>query len=449
MSQKRPPLVIAPVLLVSTLTVGEIAIAQETDTNLEEINFNNNNNSLELISKVTGETEPKFHASPLMPAMSLGSDFSATVNPTLDNISIKNSFANYQFEAINWQETPQKISEFTLNPFPSSELAPNPFLVADNVPSGANLWSSARADGHAPLGVMGDHTHGKGEVMISYRYMLMDMDGNRDGTDSLSNAEVLQDFPVTPTNMTMEMHMLGIMYAPSDNLTLMTMIPYVFNNMDHVTRMGVEFTTESDGFGDIQLGGLYKIFDRNNQRVHLNLGMSFPTGSIDERGDTPAGDDVVLPYPMQIGSGTFDLRPGITYLGQSNDWSWGAQANGVLRLGENDEDYQLGNQFGLTAWGAYRWNEWVSTSIRLNGRTWGDIEGADSRLNPNLIPTADPDLRSGTNLFLGFGVNFYIPKGGLKGSRIAVEVELPLVRDLDGPQLETDLQLTAGLQFVL
>lgn len=34
-----------------------------------------------------------------------------------------------------------------------------------------------RADGHAPIGVMGDHLHKTGEVMLSYRFMHMDMGG--------------------------------------------------------------------------------------------------------------------------------------------------------------------------------------------------------------------------------------------------------------------------------
>lgn len=274
----------------------------------------------------------------------------------------------------------------------------------------------------------------------------MDMDGNRDGTDSLSTREVLEQFPVTPVDMSMEMHMLGAMYAPTDNLTLMAMAPYISKEMDHVTRMGVRFTTDSDGFGDIKTTALYKIFDQDRQRLHLHFGLSFPTGSIEERDDTPAGDDQILPYPMQIGSGTFDLLPGITYLGQSDQGSWGAQALTTLRLGENSNDYRLGNQLQLTGWIARNLTDWLSTSIRLKGMTWGNIDGADDRLNPMMIPTADPDRRGGTQLNLGLGVNLYAPRGNLKGSRLAMEFELPLYRSLDGPQLETDWQLTVGLQ---
>ena len=55
---------------------------------------------------------------------------------------------------------------------------------------------------------------------------------------------------VAPLKMDMDMHMLGAMYAPSDNLTLNIMVPYVKNSMDHVTRMGVEFETVGEGLGD-------------------------------------------------------------------------------------------------------------------------------------------------------------------------------------------------------
>lgn len=41
-----------------------------------------------------------------------------------------------------------------------------------------NLWHSARPDGHASIGVVGEHYRKKGEIMFSYRYMPMWMGGN-------------------------------------------------------------------------------------------------------------------------------------------------------------------------------------------------------------------------------------------------------------------------------
>ena len=47
-----------------------------------------------------------------------------------------------------------------------------------------------RADGHAPIGVMGEHRHKTGGVMLSYRFMHMDMEGYRSGTNGLSPEQV-------------------------------------------------------------------------------------------------------------------------------------------------------------------------------------------------------------------------------------------------------------------
>ena len=225
-------------------------------------------------------------------------------------------------------------------------------IMADTpVPPDAMRWNPARPDGHPPIGVMGDHTHNKGGFMFSYRYKYMDMNGNRIGTKKVSNQKVLEDFMVTPTDMTMQMHMFGLMYAPLDYVTLMGMLRYVKKSMKHLTRIGTRFKTESDGIGDIKFTGLVKVYDDHDQRFHVNLGLSFPTGSIDEKDATPMGPNQQLPYPMQLGSGTFDLLPGVTYLGQHDYLSWGSQVSGVIRLGENDRDFTLGNALDMTAWG--------------------------------------------------------------------------------------------------
>ena len=314
-------------------------------------------------------------------------------------------------------------------------------------------WSSGRPDGHAPIGVMGDHTHGAGEIMLSYRFMTMQMDGNLDGTDQLTPEQIVAPegygYMVTPIEMPMRMHMLGAMYAPSDRLTLMAMVPWVSMDMEHRTRPGGTFTTEASGLGDIQVGGMLELFNRDRNAAHVNFGVSVPTGSIDERDETPMsnGEEVRLPYPMQIGSGTVDLLSGLTYLGQSERLSWGAQGMSTVRLGENDNGYTFGNRVMATAWGAWRWAEPLSSSLRIEGQGWGDVEGADPVLNPMMVPTADPELRAGQRVELLLGTNFEVMQGQLKGQRLAVEFGLPVYQSLDGPQLETDWTLTAGWQY--
>lgn len=310
-------------------------------------------------------------------------------------------------------------------------------------------WSSGRPDGHAPIGVMGDHTHEKGEMMLSYRYMYMSMEGLRSGSTSLSSDDVLQVYPVTPEKMPMMMHMVGVMFAPSDRITLMGMVPFASVDMDHVTGMGGAFTTESSGLGDLTAQAMVTLYDRHRMKVHANAGVSLPTGSIDESDVTPAsgGQEVRLPYPMQVGSGTFDLMPGITWLWQNDSWSSGAQASGVIRLGENGNGYTLGNVGSATMWGARQFSPWLSGSIRLAGRTWDKIDGADPSLNSAMVPTADPRNAGGNRLDALLGINFEVRKGSLKGQRLAIEAGVPLYQSVNGIQLESDWMITAGWQY--
>ena len=111
------------------------------------------------------------------------------------------------------------------------------------LPSDTGYWfPEANYDGplgHAPIGVMADHTHMKGHWMLSARYMYMAMDDLADGTSKLSSSQVTSPtggygYLVAPTRMTTQMLMLGAMYAPIEKLTLMLMLPYVWKDMQHV-----------------------------------------------------------------------------------------------------------------------------------------------------------------------------------------------------------------------
>jgi hypothetical protein len=316
-------------------------------------------------------------------------------------------------------------------------------------PATAQEWSSGRPDGHAPIGVMGDHVHSAGEVMLSYRFMRMEMDGNRVGTDAVTPDAVLDDYMVTPLTMPMNMHMVGVMFAPVDRVTFMAMIPYISVEMDHRTRMGGEFTTASSGLGDVGLSALVSVFNADRKTLHLNLGFRAPTGTIEAMDVTPASApaETQLPYPMQLGSGTWDIQAGATVLGQGDRASWGAQLKGTFRLGENDRGYRLGHRGLGTAWAAWRFNDWVSVSGRGELTAWGDVDGADAALNPMMVPTADPALRGGRRADFGLGLNFEVAEGALHGQRLAVELVVPAWQDLNGPQLETDWSLVVGWQY--
>ena len=324
-----------------------------------------------------------------------------------------------------------------------------------------NFYQAERPDSHAPIGVMQDHTHNKGEFMFTYRFMHMFMDQNRDGTDNVSASKVLEDFVVTPTKMTTQMHMFSSMYGLNDTVTLMAMFPYIMKDMDHVNRAGVKFRTHSSGIGDIKLASLWRLYAFETpsigaHRFHLNTGVSLPSGDIKPRDHTPLGKNSLLPYPMRLGSGTVDMLPGLTYTGVKNDVSWGFQAMGVVRLGYNSQGYKDGNRYDLNSWGAYRWADWISTSARFNWKQWFNIKRKDGQLpttigpqNLPLISTAETDLRGGKRLDLMGGVNILFPEFMGLENHLNVEAGAPIYQDLDGPQLKQSYSFWAGWQIVM
>ena len=74
------------------------------------------------------------------------------------------------------------------------------------------------------------------------------------------------------------------------------------------------------------------------------------------------------------------------------------------------------------------------------------IHGADPDLNPNMVPTADPDLLGETHIEFLPILDFYAPRGLLKGQRLSIHTRFPLYERHDMP-LETDLQVIIGWQM--
>ena len=320
-----------------------------------------------------------------------------------------------------------------------------------------NEWKSNRPDGHAPISVMGDHYHHKGEVMFSYRFMYMNMEGLQKGRDAISNTEAHNEsYMVTPLSMPMKMHMLGAMYAPSEKVTLMAMVNYIENDMDlqmrnMMTGMIMPFSTSSSGLGDVKLGMLYKFINENRGSLHANVGFSIPTGTLNAKDATAMSrpNKIQLPYPMQIGSGTYDADLGLTYLGQAETVSWGSQLKGIYRFGANEYNYSLGNRYSLNSWFAFKTHKWLSFSARLEGLIVSSINGKNSNLNPMMVTTADTMNSGGKYINGGLGFNVYAFKGSLKNLRFGFEFSTPLYQNLNGIQLKNKETITAGLQYSL
>jgi hypothetical protein len=256
------------------------------------------------------------------------------------------------------------------------------------------------------------------------------------GTKTVSSDQVLQSYPVVHTHMTMQMQMVNLMYAPSDYVTVMAMAPFERMTMDHLRRDGSTYSTESSGLGDVGAMAMINILGNPltlGQRLVFNFGFTAPTGSINEK-----ASGAQLEYFMQLGAGTWAVEPGLTYLGESANWSWGAQALGTVRMGMNDHDYRLGDAYRLGAWAQYKVVDWFAPVARFDWHQWFNIHGADPGMDPTRNPAFDANKQAGERLDFLAGLSFYVPKGFFKGNRLSIEGGIPVYQNISGPNMGVD-----------
>jgi len=310
------------------------------------------------------------------------------------------------------------------------------------------------ANSYAPVGVMGDHLHPKGGLMVSLRYMNMNMEGNREGSDKISDDAIYEKYMVAPQEMTMQMFMLGVMYAPSEKLTLILMQNYISKDMDLTMQMTMDngmpmrtdFSTASSGMGDLKAGFLYGLISHEKFSLHSNFTLNIPVGDIENRDTTPMMVDAKLPYAMQLGSGTFDVTLGGTLKGNINDFTWGVQPLATIRTGENSEDYRFGNLYELNSWLGYGFSKTISTSLRISGSTEDEIHNADPELNPMMVTTADTNNYGGEIVRGALGVNVLLLKNKLV---LSAEVVSPLYQNYNGIFMNEKTTMNAAIKYTI
>lgn len=316
-----------------------------------------------------------------------------------------------------------------------------------------NSWDGNRPDSKAPIGVMADHYHHKGGLMFSYRFMNMNMGGNLRGTDKTSNNAIYQYYMMAPKNMNMQMHMIGAMYGIHDKITLAVMANYLRNEMNARMMGGENHFHESNGFGDIKFNAIAGLWKAKKQSFHINAGLSIPTGGIAESADFPMehmGMEMSkYPYRMQLGSGTWDVLLGATYLVQRKRFSFGAQISSVIRTTENSSDYRFGDVYQLTSWGAFKATNWLSFSLRAEGSVEEEMKGSDADLERMLTPSNDAKNFGGEIVKTFGGFNIMIPSGTFSGLNFGFEYGFPVYQNVNGIQMNHDETLTLGIKYSL
>ena len=150
---------------------------------------------------------------------------------------------------------------------------------------------------------------------------------------------------------------------------------------------------------------------------------------------------------MQLGSGTYDPILKIGYNIKRDTLSLGWDISGIWRLYQNEDNYHLGDEYQGTFYSAFLLNDWISLSGRIDGKWRRKISGAHAHhSNMSMNPSFSKD-QGQKKINLSGGINFIVPKGELKGNRLAIEYSGPIYQYYDGLQMKSDWMITLGWQY--
>ena len=327
-----------------------------------------------------------------------------------------------------------------------------------------------------PAGVLFGHMLEQHQWMFAYRYRYQSVAGDLlHGQQAVSDVQAVNNGCegnpcfVAPTDMTLHMHMFNIMYAPTDWMTLMLMPQFVDMSMNMRElagrpRSGSETNSyrgiavshtrhehETGGLGDTGIFALFRLFQDSMHHLHLTLGVNAPTGDYDFGLRGAHGYTLgLIHYGMQIGSGTWDLRPNLTYTGQWNDVSWGAQVNLTKRLGKSETGFAFGDILQATAWTGYKLTDWLNASVRGIYTTQGSLRGAYRNKRADVkVGTMDYGSNYGGRYWdLGVGLTATFNQGNFAGNSVSVEWLQPVINDVNGYQRERDGSLVVNWHYM-
>ena len=311
---------------------------------------------------------------------------------------------------------------------------------------GHMMKTMQRPDYVFPVGVKGGKNMMSKKIMFGYKFGTMEMDCCKDGSNSVSNSFIQGlGYTMAPTDMNMDMHMFSAMYAFNDKFSIMAMLPYIEKEMEmkKLTGMmaGKLHSTSSRGIGDLTIAGLYKLSDKSN----FKLALSIPIGEFDEKDHNMSGVLKTLPYPMQLGSGTYDITLGYSFHEVLEDWSYGIQVNALKRMDYNSEGWKYGDKREVSVWIAKPISKSFSISFGLDMEHQENIGGKSLNRN-NMTPTWSEYNHSHFRLSSNIGINYKLPKSK---SRIGLQCGTPIYRDVNGPQMDPDFKCNVGFSTMM
>jgi len=327
-----------------------------------------------------------------------------------------------------------------------------------------------KCGGNMPMNIPGGGIPETHEFRFKLQPMQMHMSGLQSGSNDVNVSSVLGMpaaglYMAAPTSMDMTMLNFAAGYSFTDDFFAGVMGMYTDNRMDMRFNSTMQtmtgqtgFTMKSKGIMDTMLMAKYRLYADDpmipSQETSLFAGLSMPTGSIDERNTThplAMRQKELLPYGMQLGSGTWDPIIGALYQGSTSPWWWGVDARYTLRTGANKRGYRLGNRTQLDAYLMYQphvqfviygelngdWQQRLhgQADEALSGASGHAIQGAAA--SPYMTPLWNPANTGKQQVFTTLGVQWQpVPL-----QIVDVGVQLPVYQRMNGLQLKDKWRL--------
>lgn len=329
------------------------------------------------------------------------------------------------------------------------------FMFASNSKAGL---SCVHCGENMPLNIMGAGIPEPKEFRFKMSGSYMTMDGLTQDGDSIRPEEILGmpapppmlKFMAVPTKMEMKMISASLMYSFTHKLVGGVMLMQNKNSMDMKFNgpmsmmFGSGYTMESEGTGDTMVMAKYRFYADHmtapKSQASVLFGLSLPTGSIDEKNKkhpNPMMTNNLLPYGMQLGSGTYDPSIGLLYQGDVNPIWWGANLVYTARVEDNKRDYRLGDKATLDIYGMYQLSSEFLLHGQINGKYEDKIDGVMKEgvlESVYMTPLWDTDNYGGREVNLSVGLQ-YRPK---PFNVVEVSATKNIYDDSNGIQLEND-----------
>ncbi len=225
-----------------------------------------------------------------------------------------------------------------------------------------------------------------------------------------------------------------------EDVTASLTLPYLFKELKTTTG-GERMRLNSDGLGDLSVVGKWRFFKLpelgGTTEAAAFLGLELPTGKDDAR-----DGGMRLPQPLQPGSGSVDGILGAAFTRLWDGGRWLVNADAFYKANSEANDYQFVNVLRFDVVGqfrAYPWRDERFDQFTLNAIL--ELNGAYAEkdtLDGNRIGTT-----GGLKLFVSPGIQAIVTDSLL----LETGVQIPVYRDLNGPQLAEDFRVTAGLRW--